>query len=208
MEPSRLSGLLDFLRAAERLKSTMRSGYTSTGQQESVAEHTWRLCLMAVVVAPEFPEIDLARLLQICVIHDLGEAVAGDVPAPEQARRAAQGDVAGKSAAERRDLLALAAPLPNDTREAIVALWDEYEQAASPEARLAKALDKLETILQHTQGMNPPGFDYRFNLGYARQQTASPALIAAMREVLDRETEARARDADAEQGPRRPRAMP
>jgi len=197
MDDARLTGILDFLRAAEKLKTTVRSGYTSAGDQESVAEHTWRLCLMALVLAHEFPDVDFAKLVKICVIHDLGEAIGGDVPAPEQARRAAAGAVGGKSASERRDLLALVEPLPDGPRSEIIALWDEYEAAETPEARLAKALDKLETILQHTQGRNPPDFDYRFNLGYARQHTASPPLIAAIRDVLDRRTEERAREADA-----------
>ena len=69
---------------------------------------------------------------------------------------------------ERRDLLQLLAPLPERMRAEIAALWDEYEAATSPEAKLAKALDKLETIMQHTQGKNPPAFDYRFNLEYGR----------------------------------------
>jgi putative hydrolase of HD superfamily len=81
-------------------------------------------------------------------------------------------------------------------RDEITALWDEYEAAQTPEARLAKALDKLETILQHTQGRNPPGFDYRFNLAYGRQHTQAPPVIAVLREVLDRETEQRAREHD------------
>ena len=192
-----LSGVLDFLRAAERLKSTTRTGYTSTGQQESVAEHTWRLCLMAVVLRPSFPDVDFAKLVKICIIHDLGEAIHGDVPAPEQARRAAEGLSSGKSDAERRDLLELLAPLPAPLRDEIAGLWDEYEAAQSPEAKLAKGLDKLETIMQHNQGLNPPDFDYRFNLGYGRKHTADIPLIAAMREILDRETEARAAEAES-----------
>ena len=197
MDDARLTGILDFLQSAERLKTTVRSGYTSAGDQESVAEHTWRLCLMALVLAPEFPDVDVAKLVKICIIHDLGEAIAGDVPAPEQARRAEAGMTGGKSADERRDLLALVDPLPDGPRTEIIALWDEYEAAETPEAKLAKALDKLETILQHTQGQNPPGFDYRFNLGYGRQHTASPPLIAAIRAVLDQRTEERAREIEA-----------
>ena len=196
MDDKRLTGILAFLQAAEQLKTTTRSGYTSAGDRESVAEHTWRLCLMALVLGHEFPEVDVAKLVKICIIHDLGEAVGGDVPAPEQARRAASGVVGGKSADERRDLVTLVAPLPDAARNEIIALWDEYESATTPEARLAKALDKLETILQHTQGQNPPDFDYRFNLGYGRQHTANPPLIAAIRAVLDRRTEERAREAE------------
>ena len=119
MHPDELPGVLAFLRAAERLKSTTRTGYTSTGQQESVAEHTWRLCLMALVLRQSFTEIDFAKLVKICIIHDLGEAVHGDVSAPEQARRAAAGVAAGKAEQERRDLLELLMPLPTAVRSFI-----------------------------------------------------------------------------------------
>jgi putative hydrolase of HD superfamily len=191
MQPAELAGILDFLRAAEGLKTATRSGWTSAGEPESVAEHTWRLCLMAMVLHPAFPEVDFARLVKICIIHDLGEVIGGDVPAPEQARRGGS-----KAADERRDLLQLLAPLPESLKDEIAGLWDEYEAARSPEARLAKALDKLETILQHTQGQNPPDFDYRFNLGYGRQYTADHPLIVAIRALLDDETERRARETD------------
>jgi putative hydrolases of HD superfamily len=194
MGPSDLARMLAFLRSAERLKTTERSAYTSTGARESAAEHTWRVCLMALVLAPEFPDVDFARLVRICLVHDLGEAVGGDVPAPEQARRLAEDPAARKAPQERRDLLTLVAPLPEPRRNEIVALWDEYEAAATPEARLAKALDKLETILQHNQGHNPPGFDYRFNLEYGRQFTAYHPLIVELRRMLDEETERRAQD--------------
>ena len=188
-----LLGILDFLRAAEGLKTAARSGWTSAGDRESVAEHTWRLCLMALVLHPSFPDVNFARLVKICIIHDLGEAIGGDVPAPEQARR-----TGSKSADERRALLELLAPLPAPLREEITALWDEYEAARTPEARLAKALDKLETILQHTQGRNPADFDYRFNLTYGRQFTGHHPVLEAMRALLDAETERRAREAEAE----------
>lgn len=187
MDTKDLHGLLDFLRAAERLKATHRSAHTSTGELESVAEHTWRLCLMAMLVAPAFPDVDVARLLRICIVHDLGEALGGDIPAPEQARLAKEGVT--KSGQERRDLITLAEPLPAALRDELIALWDEYEAAATPEARLAKALDKLETILQHTQGANPPDFDHRFNLDYARAATTGHPLIEELRAILDAETE-------------------
>jgi putative hydrolase of HD superfamily len=67
-------------------------------------------------------------------------------------------------------------------------LWDEYEAASTAEARLAKALDKLETIIQHNQGVNPPTFDYDFNLRYGRQYTDTHPLLAAIRAELDAET--------------------
>lgn len=187
-----IRGVLEFLRNAERLKTVTRSAYTTTGETESVAEHTWRVTLMATLLASEFPAIDAARLVKMCVIHDLGEAIGGDVPAPVQARRRESGESQGKADAERRDLLTLLEPLPQTFQTEIISLWDEYEAAQTGEARLAKALDKLETILQHTQGKNPSHFDYRFNLGYGREYTASPPLIATIRAVLDEATELRA----------------
>lgn len=189
-----LSALLDFLRAAEALKHTTRVAWTSTGQQESVAEHTWRLCLMALVLAPEYPGIDVGKLLRICIVHDLGEAIGGDISA------ALQVHMPGKAEQERKDLLTLCAGLPEHTREEIVALWDEYEQATTPEARIAKGLDKLETILQHNQGAMPDGFDFRFNLQYGAKYTTDDPILRAIRAVLDEETERRAREQEARVG--------
>jgi putative hydrolases of HD superfamily len=192
MSDSELDGILTFLRSAERLKDTLRSSHTSSGRAESVAEHTWRLCLMALLLRHEFPEIDFSKLICICIVHDLGEAVTGDIPAIDQDA------AAPKAAEERRGLLAILAPLPDVLQAELVALWDEYESAASAEARLAKALDKLETIMQHNQGVNPEAFDYRFNLGYGQQYTTGHPLIAAFRAALDRETRGLAEKAQTE----------
>lgn len=180
-----LEGIIEFLHRAERLKCVTRSGWTSDGERESVAAHTWRLCLMAVALADRFPEIDLARLLKICLIHDLGEALHGDIPAPAQVADGA------KNEAERADFLEVLTPLPARLREELTMLWDEYNAARSPEAQVAKGLDKLETILQHTQGRNPPDFDYGFNLGYGRQYTGAHPVLVALRKRLDRATEER-----------------
>lgn len=186
MDATELDGVLAFLRAAERLKDTLRTSHTTQGRRESVAEHTWRLCLMAMLFRGEFPDVDFAKLVRICIVHDLGEAVSGDIPA------IAQKADAPKSGQERRDLVQLTAPLPPRLRDEILELWDEYEAATTPEAKLAKALDKLETVMQHNQGKNPPDFDYAFNLGYGRKYTDGHPLIATMRAILDRETQARA----------------
>ena len=65
-----LQGTLAFLRAAESMKYLTRTAWTSDGGQETVAAHTWRLCLMALVLAPHFPGIDVSKLLRICLVHD------------------------------------------------------------------------------------------------------------------------------------------
>jgi 5'-deoxynucleotidase YfbR-like HD superfamily hydrolase len=182
-----IEGILIFLRAAERLKTLTRSGWTSEGQQESVAEHTWRLCLMAMLLYGNASGVDLARLLKMCLIHDLGEAIGGDVPAP------AQRPDASKATQERNDLLQLIGPLPFPLQQEIVELWDEYESAATREAKLAKGLDKLETILQHNQGKNPADFDYSYNLDYGVRYTSADPLLLELRKRLDQETAERAR---------------
>lgn len=186
MESPSISSRLSFLREAERLKDTLRSAYTTSGRTESVAEHTWRLTLLAITLADELPDVDLLKLLKICILHDLGEAVGGDIPAPLQS------SADSKSRKERDDFLALVEPLPEETKLEFVSLWDEYEAGQSPEARAAKALDKLETILQHNQGLNPEDFDYEFNLEYGKAHTNKVPIAAVIRDLLDVETRARA----------------
>lgn len=179
ISPERMNSVLSFLDEANRLKDTLRSGRTPQGRQESTAEHSWRLCLLAILLAGELKDVDLLKLLKICIVHDLGEAISGDVPATEQ--RA--GD--DRAERERADLLTLCAPLPEDLRTEIVSLWDEYAQAASPEAIMAKGLDKIETMLTHTTGKNDDDFDYRFNLDYGLSATNRHPLLMALRHHVD-----------------------
>ncbi len=162
---------LAFFRAAAALKDTLRNSWTRTGRRESVAEHSWRLTLMAVALEDELPGIDHKRLLQLLILHDLGEAIAGDIPAPLQ-------NGSDKTAVERADLARLLAPLPAPAAARLAALWEECAAASTPEARLAKGLDRIETVLQHVEGANPPDFDYAFNLGYGREHTDRHPLLA------------------------------
>ncbi|MGB1012118.1 MAG: HD domain-containing protein [Thiolinea sp.] len=182
-DEQQLSGMLDFLRGAEELKNTLRSAHTSNGRQESTAEHTWRLCLMVMLFEKQYPHIDTLKLLKICIIHDLGEAVCGDVPAIDQV------EGSDKGVEERKGFQQLLSPLAAEQQHEFLALWDEYENVASPEASLAKAFDKLETILQHTQGKNPPDFDYGFNLSYGKKYTDFDGMTAALRRLVDRDTQ-------------------
>lgn len=186
MASTDIASRLQFLREAERLKDTLRSAYTTSGRTESVADHSWRLSLLAMTFADHLPDVDLLRLMKICVLHDLGEAIDGDIPAPEQV------SMAPKSGKERSDFLSLVDPLPDIVKSEFLSLWDEYENGESPEAQVAKALDKVETILQHNQGANPEDFDYAFNLDYGKAHTDTVPIAATLRELLDVETEAKA----------------
>ncbi len=183
---SDLNGRLAFIQEAERLKNVLRSAHTSQGRRESTAEHTWRLCLMALVFADRLEPVNLERVLKLCVVHDLGEAIHGDVPA------VALHLAAGKSDQERADLEVLTATLPEGVRSELLALWEEYEAGLTPEAKAVKALDKLETIIQHNQGDNPEDFDYAFNLDYGRRYTAADPLFAEIRALVDADTRRRA----------------
>ena len=72
---------LDFLDKAEKLKCNTRHSWTSSGRHESVAEHSWRLALMAMLLGEQFSDLDRNKVIKMCLIHDLGEAVTGDIPA-------------------------------------------------------------------------------------------------------------------------------
>jgi len=183
MELNLIQNRLTFLREAEKLKNVTRFSHTSNGRQESTAEHSWRLCLMAVVFADQFKDIDLEKLLKMCLIHDLGEAIHGDIPA------ILKDQFPTKNQQEKQDLYQLTECLDDQPQILIRSLWQEYEDATTPEAKIVKALDKLETILQHNQGINSPDFDYEFNLSYGEKYTNDSPLLKQIRAILDQETQ-------------------
>ena len=78
--------------------------------------------------------------------------------------------------------------MPDRQKEELLALWREYNDNISAEAKLVKALDKAETILQHNQGKNPQSFDFNFNLTYGKSYFSSDPLLLRLRELLDAET--------------------
>ena len=182
MNSESLVDYLTFLQKAENLKNTLRSAHTSSGRRESSAEHSWRLCLMLIAFENELSGLDMAKLLKMAVVHDLAEAVCGDVPA------VMKDGTPDKSAMESRGMREILAPLPQDVGDAIYSLWEEYENAASPEAEALKGLDKLETIIQHNQGDNPVDFDYAFNLTYGQEYMDRHPLMKRIRSLVDAAT--------------------
>lgn len=178
-----IKAILSFLKSAEPLKDTLRTSHTTTGRRESTAEHTWRLCLLALLLEDYYPDLDFLKVLKTCIIHDLGEAISGDIPATDQTSGPE------KNIQERKDIQKLTMDLPVELQSSLLHLWDDYDSATSQEAQLVKALDKLETILQHTQGKNPPEFDYAFNLSYGKAYTDYDSLTKKLRSLLDQETE-------------------
>lgn len=142
---------------------------------------------MAILFEAELPELDHHRLLKLCILHDLGEAISGDVPAPDQKPDD------GRAERERADFIRLCAGLPCDMQRDFLDLYDDYAHGSSIEAQFAKGFDKLETMLQHLAGKNDPGFDFEFNLGYGRSATDRHALLRSLRQMVDADTRQRIR---------------
>ena len=182
MTHSPLQGILTFIKNAENLKNTLRFSFTSGGRQESTAEHSWRLCLLVMTCSHLYPELNQTKLLQLAVIHDLAEAICGDTPATCQSPND------NKTKLERDAMAAITSPLPDTIAKYFCSLWEEYEQGTSKEAACVKALDKLETLIQHNQGMNQPNFDYGFNLTYGNALMGDDAVLVALRHLIDEET--------------------
>lgn len=186
IEATEVRALLNFLRSSGALKDTMRSAYTDEGRQESTAAHSWRLALWVIALEPHLAGYDVARLLKMALLHDLGEAVTGDIPAIHQT-----GDQSERQEAEWRGLEQLVEPLDERASEMVLSPAREYNEAKTKEAVLLKGLDKLETLLQHATGDNPPDFDYVFNLAYGEQWTSRHPISSLIRAHVDAMTQAR-----------------
>ena len=134
---------LDFLKVAEKLKCNTRHSYTSSGRHESVAEHSWRLAMMAYFMQDEFPEADIDKVIKMCMFHDMGEAITGDIPAFEK--------TSADSDHENNVLDELLDTLPEPYRTDLKELFAEMEALETLEAKIYKALDKLEALIQHNE---------------------------------------------------------
>ena len=143
-----ISSILNILTLAERLKFELRHSYTSNGRQESVAEHTWRMSLMAVLIEPLLKQkVDTSRLLKMIIIHDLVEAEAKDVSALDVLRNPEL--KVQKAEKEKEAIENLRSALLEINGQEIYDLFYEFEHKETYEAKVANALDKLEVQLQH-----------------------------------------------------------
>ena len=171
--------LLAFLRRIETLKTNPRHAYTAGGVRETVAAHSWRTALLAMLLAPEFPELDMNKVIRMCLIHDLGEAVTGDIPAFEKTDE--------HRSQERLALAQLVDTAPAADAAQMHALFAEMDALETPEARLYKALDRIEAVIQH----NESDIATWIPLEYQLQQTYGwenleefPAMLTLRRQVL------------------------
>jgi putative hydrolase of HD superfamily len=143
-----ITSILKVLTLAERLKFELRHSYTSSSRQESVAEHTWRMSLMAVLIEPLLKqEVDMARLLKMIILHDLVEAEAKDISALDILR---DPEIKiQKIEREKQAIENLRSVLKETNGQEIYDLFYEFENKETYEAKVANALDKLEVQLQH-----------------------------------------------------------
>ena len=175
--------LLAVLHTAERLKDTTRHCYTSKGRHESVAEHSWRIALMAFWLRDEFPQADMDKVIRMCLIHDLGECFTGDIPSFEK--------TAADTAREDGLLARWVAGLPQPYCRDMAALYAEMDALETPEAKLYKALDKLEAVISHNESPLDTWLplEYDLNLTYANDNVAFSPYLTALRQAVRQETE-------------------
>lgn len=145
LDDARLARQIDFIIEVDRLKHVLRRAPLADGSRvENSAEHSWHLALAALVLADYSDEpVDLLRVLQILLVHDIIEIDAGDTYAFDPA--------ANQDKAEREQRAAdrLFGLLPDDQAAEFRALWDEFEARETPEARFANAIDRLMPLLHN-----------------------------------------------------------
>ena len=182
---------LDILEVAERLKCATRHSYTSSGRHESVAEHSWRISLMAMLLTKEFPQADMNKVIRMCLIHDLGEAFTGDIPAFDKTARHEE--------LETQQLNAWVASLPAEVREEFTALLAEMDAMQTQEAKIYKALDKLEAVLQHDEADISTWLplEYDLQLRYGAENVTFSPYMTDLKACIDRRTRRKIEEAKA-----------
>lgn len=172
--------LISILSVAEKLKCNTRHSDTSSGRRESVAEHSWRLALMAILLEEEFPEVDINKVIKMCLIHDLGEAFTGDIATFDKTQADSQ----------KEDELYQnwVAGFPEPQKSQFQVLLKEMMELTTKEAKLYKALDKMEAVIQHNEAdirsWLPLEYDLQLTYGEAEVQF-SPYMVGLKKYIND-----------------------
>lgn len=173
---------LDILHVAERLKDTTRHCTTSNRRVESVAEHSWRISLMAFLLRKEFPELDMDKVIRMCLIHDLGECFTGDIPT----------FVKTDKDRETEDSLldTWVRSLPEEVSGEMKALYAEMDAQETMEAKVYKSLDKLEALIQHNESPIDTWSEneYELNKTYAFDTVRFSEWLTALRNEILKDT--------------------
>lgn len=174
--------LLDAITIAERLKDTTRHCYTRNGRHESVAEHSWMMTLLAFFIKDEFPEADMDKVIKMCIIHDLGEAFTGDIPTFEK--------TTANEETEESLLYSWVKTLPENHATEMLALYDEMTKRETIEAKIYKAIDGLEALIQHNISDLSTWIpkEYELNKSYADDKVAFSEYLKELREEIRKDT--------------------
>lgn len=183
MQPAEL---LKILTITEKLKCNTRHCYTSSGRQESVAEHCFQMTLMAMLLEQEFTEefsdVDMGKVLRMCLIHDLGEAFTGDIPTFEKND--------ADTAKEENILTDWIESFPKKEREQWKALYKEMNELSTTEARIYKAMDKMEAVIEHNMSdistWLPLEYDLQFT--YGREEVKFSNYTMELKKAVDQMT--------------------
>lgn len=189
MKPAQL---IEFLGVIEKLKCNTRHSWTSSGRRESVAEHTWRLAVLAMLCKDEYPDLDNDKLIRMCLVHDLGEALTGDVPSFYKTEQ----NELGEAEAWEQLFLMLPEPYASEIR----ALYQEMEKRETPEAKLYKALDNMEAVISHNEASLDTWIplEYTLNLTYGEENAAWSPYTRELRAYLTEQTKQKLEKAEAE----------
>ncbi|MHC1723250.1 MAG: HD family hydrolase [Aminipila sp.] len=174
--------LLDALLIAERLKDTTRHCYTAKGRHESVAEHSWMMTLMAFFMRDEFPDVDMEKVIRMCIIHDLGECFTGDIPTFDKNQTDEE--------TEEKLLYNWVASLPQNYAVEMRELYEEMVERKTIEAKIYKSIDSLEALIQHNISDLSTWIPKEFNLNltYADDKVAFSDYLKSLRQAIREDT--------------------
>ena len=174
--------LILFLNKIEKLKCNTRHSWNSNGRQESVAEHSWRLAFMAMLCADEYPDIDINKVVRMCLIHDIGEAITGDIPSFYKTEQ--------NEAEEELALSSLLSTLPQIYEKEFTALFSEMKALKTKEAKLFKALDNMETLISHNEADISTWLplEYTENLVYGQKNVEWSEWTKQLKEEIKKES--------------------
>ena len=173
---------LEILHIFEKLKNNTRHSYTSSGRKESVAEHSHRLAVMAYFVKDEFPNVNIDRVILMCLFHDIGESFTGDIPCFEKTPQDEE--------IENEKIKKFLRELPNPYRNELTGLFSEMETLQTCESKLYKSLDKIEAVIQHNEADISTWLplEYELQLSHGEKECSFSTFTRLLKEECNRIT--------------------
>lgn len=138
-----INNYLETIHLLNQLKDTTRHCFTPGGRHEDVAEHTWRMTMMAFFVRDEFPDADMDKVIKMCLIHDLGEIFTGDIPTFDKTD--------ADEEKEQNLLTDWVKSLPEPYSSEMLSLYGEMDALTTKEAKIYKAMDRIEAVISHNE---------------------------------------------------------